>query len=291
MDERRALVEPAHPELGIERQCDLVGLARSSYYYQPTPTKAEDLQLMRLLDEQYLRTPFYGSRRMTVWLQQQGYRVNRKRVQRLMHLMALVGITRGPGTSQPHPEHRVYPYLLRDLVVERPDQVWATDITYVPMPVGFMYLVVVMDWFSRYVLAWELSNTLEVGFCLVALERALAQGRPELFNSDQGAQFTSPAFTARLEQAQVRISMDGRGRTFDNIFVERLWRPIKYEDIYLKAYASVLDLYHGLTCYFEFYNQVRPHQGLNYQTPATVYSGGHCDNGTLRAYTKTKYLF
>ena len=282
MDERRALVESAHPELSSERQCDLVGLARSSYYYQPTPAKAEDLQLMRLLDEQYLRTPFYGSRRMTVWLQQQGYRVNRKRVQRLMHRMGLVGIAPGPGTSQPHPEHRVYPYLLRDLVVERPDQVWATDITYVPMPVGFMYLVVVMDWFSRYVLTWELSNTLEVGFCLVALERALAQGRPELFNSDQGAQFTSPAFTARLEQAQVRISMDGRGRTFDNIFVERLWRPIKYEDIYLKAYASVLDLYHGLTCYFEFYNQVRPHQGLNYQTPATVYSGGHCDNGTLR---------
>lgn len=282
MAERRALVEPTHPELSIERQCELVGLARSSYYYPPTPVKVEDLQFMRLLDEQYLQTPFYGSRRMTVWLQQQGYEVNRKRVQRLMHLMGLVGIAPGPGTSSPHPEHRKYPYLLRDVVVERPDQVWATDITYVPMPMGFMYLVVIMDWFSRYVLAWELSNTLEVDFCLAALERALAQGQPEIFNSDQGAQFTSPAFTARLEAAQVRISRDGRGRTFDNIFIERLWRTVKYEDIYLKVYSTVLELYHGLTCYFEFYNQVRPHQGLNYQTPVSVYSSGRGDKSTPR---------
>lgn len=282
MDERRALVEPTHPDLGIERQCDLLGLARSSYYYQPAPAKPEDLHLMRLLDEQYLRTPFYGSRRMTVWLQQQGYGVNRKRVQRLMRVMGLVGIAPGPGTSQPHPAHPVYPYLLRDTVVERPNQVWCSDITYVPMPVGFMYLVVVMDWFSRYVLAWELSNSLEVGFCLVALERALTRCQPEIFNSDQGAQFTSPAFTGRLEQAQVRISMDGRGRTFDNIFVERLWRTVKYEEIYLKAYPTVPELYHGLRGYFEFYNQARPHQGLNYQTPATVYSGSSGNNGTPR---------
>lgn len=278
MDERRALVEPTHPDLSIERQCNLVGLARSSYYYQPAPAKVEDLHLMRLLDAQYLQTPFYGSRRMTVWLQQQGYKVNRKRVQRLMQGMGLAGIAPGPGTSQPHPAHPVYPYLLRGLVIERPDQVWCSDITYVPMPVGFMYLVVVMDWFSRYVLAWELSNSLEVGFCLVALERALAQRQPEIFNSDQGAQFTSTAFTARLEQAQVRISMDGRGRTFDNIFVERLWRTVKYEDIYLKAYPTVPALYHGLTGYFEFYNHIRPHQGLNYQTPAAIYSGSNCDN-------------
>ena len=267
-------MEPTHPELSIERQCDLVGLARSSYYYQPAPANAADLHLMRLLDEQYLRTPFYGSRRMTVWLQQQGYEVNRKRVQRLMRWMGLVGIAPGPGTSQPHSAHPVYPYLLRDVVVERPNQVWCSDITYVPMPVGFMYLVVVMDWFSRYVLAWELSNSLEVGFCLVALERALTRRQPEIFNSDQGGQFTSPAFTGRLEQAQVRISMDGRGRTFDNIFVERLWRTVKYEDIYLKAYPTVPELYQGLRGYFEFYNQARPHQGLNYQTPAAVYAGG-----------------
>lgn len=277
MDERRALVEPTHPDLTIERQCDLLGLARSSYYYQPAPAKPADLHLMRLLDEQYLRTPFYGSRRMTVWLQQQGYGVNRKRVQRLMRLMGLVGIAPGPGTSHPHPVHPVYPYLLREVVVERPNQVWCSDITYVPMPVGFMYLVVIMDWFSRYVLAWELSNSLEVGFCLVALEQALAQQPPEIFNSDQGAQFTSPAFTTRLEQARVRISMDGRGRTFDNIFVERLWRTVKYEDIYLKAYPTVPALYQGLKDYFEFYNHARPHQGLNYQTPAAVYSGSGND--------------
>ena len=228
MDERRALVEPAHPELSTVRQCELVGLARSSYYYQPAPANPENLALMRLLDEQYLRTPFYGSRRMTVWLQRQGYAVNRKRVQRLMQVMGLAGLAPGPGTSQPHPAHKVYPYLLREVVVERPNQVWCTDITYVPMPVGFMYLIVVMDWFSRYVLAWELSNTLEVAFCLVALERALARRQPEIFNSDPGAQFTSQAFTGRLEQAQVRISMDGRGRALDNIFVERLWRTVKY---------------------------------------------------------------
>lgn len=231
---------------------------------------------MRLLDAQYLQTPFYGSRRMTVWLQQQGYAVNRKQVQRLMQVMGLAGVAPGPGTSQPHPTHPVYPYLLRELMIERPDQVWCSDIIYVPMPVGFMYLVVVMDWFSRYVLAWELSNSLEVEFCLVALDRALAQRQPEIFS----AQLTSTAFTARLKQANVRISMESRGRTFDNIFVERLWRTVKYEDIYLKAYPTVPALFHGLTGYFEFYNQARPHQGLNYQTPAAVYWGSSRDNGT-----------
>jgi putative transposase len=199
-----------------------------------------------------------------------------------MQVMGLAGLAPGPGTSQPHPAHKGYPYWRRDVVVERPNHVWCTDITYVPMPVGFRYLIVVMEWFSRYVLAWELSNTLEVAFCLVALERALARRQPEIFNSDQGAQFTSQAFTGRLEQAQVRISMDGRGRTVDNIFVERLWRTVKYEDIYLKAYPRVPELYHGLTGYFEFYNQERPHQGLNNQTPATVYFSGSCDNEALR---------
>lgn len=255
------------------RQCELLGLARSSYYYEAVPESAENLHYMRLIDEQFLRTPFYGSRRMTVWLQAQGYALNRKRVQRLMQRMGLAGLAPGPRTRQPGPEHTVYPYLLRGLAITQPDQVWCTDITYVPMPAGFMYLVAIMDWYSRYVLAWEVSNTLDVGFCLAALEAALAGGRPAFFNSDQGVQFTSAAFTQRLKQAGVRISMDGRGRVFDNIFVERLWRTIKYEELYLKDYESVVALLEGLTRYFEFYNNERLHQGLGYQTPATVYRG------------------
>jgi len=270
---RRGLIEPAHGELSIVRQCELLGLSRSSYYYQPAQESTENLHYMRLVDEQYLRTPFYGSRRMAVWLTEQGYAVNRKRVQRLMQLMGLEGIAPGPRTSRGHPEHKVYPYLLRELTIERPNQVWGTDITYIPMAVGFMYLVVIMDWFSRYVLSWELSNTLEVAFCVDALETALARQQPEIFNSDQGMQFTSQAFTSRLEAAQVQISMDGRGRTFDNIFVERLWRSLKYEDIYLKDYQSVSELIQGLACYFEFYNGERPHQGLNNRTPAAIYHG------------------
>jgi len=228
---------------------------------------------MRLLDEQYLQTPFYGSRRMTVWLQQQGYEVNRKRVQRLMHRMGLVGIAPGPGTSSPHPEHRRYPYLLRNVVVERPDQVWATDITYVPMPMGFMYLVVVMDWFSRYVLAWQLSNTLEVGFCLVALERALAQGQPEIFNSDQGAQFTSNGFTQILKDHGIAISMDGRGRCQDNIFVERLWWTIKHHYLYLHSFSTGSELRHGLEEWIRYYNHERGHSALDDRTPDEVYYG------------------
>ncbi len=255
------------------RQCELLELARSSYYYEPAGESAENLHYMRRIDEQYLRTPFYGSRRMTVHLQQQGYAVNRKRVLRLMRRMGLEGLAPGPNTSRPAPEHRVYPYLLRDLEIARPDQVWATDITYVPMPTGFMYLVAILDWYSRYVLAWELSNTLDTGFCLEALERALSGRRPDIFNSDQGVQFTSAAFTQRLDEARVRISMDGRGRVFDNIFVERLWRTLKYEDIYLKDYQSVAELLRGLADYFEFYNHERPHQALDYRTPAAVYQG------------------
>ena len=255
------------------RQCELLGLARSSYYYAPVPESEENLRYMRLIDEQYLRTPFYGSRRMAVWLQDQGHTVNRKRVQRLMQVMGLAGLAPGPGTSRPAPEHRVYPYLLRGLEIRQPDQVWSTDITYVPMPAGFMYLVVIMDWYSRYVLAWEVSNTLDTAFCLEALEMALAGTRPQIFNSDQGAQFTSKDFTQRLKEAGVRISMDGRGRAFDNIFVERLWRTIKFEEIYLKAYETVSELLQGLRRYFEFYNNERFHQGLGYQTPAAVYQG------------------
>jgi putative transposase len=206
-------------------------------------------------------------------LQTQGYGVNRKRVQRLMRQMGLEGLAPGPRTHRPGPEHTVYPYLLRGLQITQPDQVWCTDITYVPMPAGFMYLVAIMDWYSRYVLAWEVSNTLDVGFCLEALEAALAGGRPEFFNSDQGVQFTSTAFTHRLKEAGVRISMDGRGRVFDNIFVERLWRTIKYEEVYLKDYESGIELLEGLARYFEFYNHERLHQGLDYQTPAAVYQG------------------
>jgi putative transposase len=266
-------VEPAHQELSVVRQCELLGLSRSSYYTQPVLDSAENLHLMRLLDEQYLRTPCYGSRRMTVWLQGQGYAVNRKRVQRLMRQMGLEGVAPGPRTSRPQPQHRIYPYLLRDLTIDRPDQVWCSDITYLPLPVGFMYLVVVMDWYSRYVLSWELSNTLEAGFCIEALETALQRRRPEIFNSDQGAQYTSWAFTNRLQEAAVRISMDGRGRAFDNIFVERFWRTLKYEDIYLRGYESVPELLQGVNAYIEFYNEQRPHQALKYLTPGTVYRG------------------
>lgn len=227
--------------------------------------------LMRLIDEQYTRTPFYGSRRMRVYLRELGYGLNRKRVQRLMRLMGLEGVAPGPRTSRRQPEHKVYPYLLRDVVPVRPNQVWSTDITFIPMRVGFMYLVAILDWYSRYVVGWALSNTLDTGFCLEALERAFERGRPEIFNSDQGCQFTSEAFTGRLEAQGVRISMDGRGRVFDNIFVERLWRTIKHEDIYLKDYMTVPELDTGLAQYFRFYNNERPHQALGYRTPAIVH--------------------
>lgn len=257
----------------MSRQCELLELARSSYYYQPGSESTENLHYMRLIDEQYLHTPCYGSRRMTAWLQQQGHVINRKRVQRLMQVMGLEGLAPGPRTSRPHPQHKVYPYLLRGVQISHPNQVWCTDITYVPMPVGFMYLVAIMDWYSRYVLSWELSNTLDTSFCLEALETALASARPQIFNSDQGTQFTSEDFTRQLKDANVDISMDGRGRVFDNIFIERLWRTIKYEAIYLKAYESVIELLEGLTRYFNFYNHERLHQGLGYQTPAAVYQG------------------
>jgi putative transposase len=227
--------------------------------------------LMRVMDEQYMRTPFYGWPRMTAYLQQQGYQINHKRVQRLMQKMGLQGIYPKPSLSKPNPEHKVYPYLLRGLEVSYPNQVWSTDITYIPMHGGFMYLVAVMDWFSRYVLAWQLSNTLDSGFCVDALQRALQIGRPTIFNSDQGVQFTATAFTAVLEKAEIQISMDGKGRALDNIFIERLWRSVKYEDVYLKRYELVPSLFLGLEHYFTFYNQERPHQSLGYQTPAAVY--------------------
>jgi putative transposase len=228
---------------------------------------------MRWIDEQYLATPFYGSRRMAKELGRSGYRVNRKRVQRLMRIMGLEGVFPGRKTSKPAPGHRVYPYLLRGLTIDRPNQVWCSDITYVPMRCGFLYLVAVMDWFSRHILAWQLSNTLDASFCVEATRAALAQARPEIFNTDQGSQFTSEAFTSLLVQHQVAISMDGRGRVTDNIFIERLWRSLKYEEIYLKDHATGADLRNGLTDWFEFYTHRRLHQSLGYRTPFEVYYG------------------
>jgi len=227
---------------------------------------------MRLIDEQYLRTPFYGYVKMTQYLRQEKqYQVNHKRVYRLMKQMGLQAVAPRPRTSQPTTGHKIYPYLLRGVEITQPNQVWSADITYVPMPRGFMYLVAILDWYSRYVLSWEISNTLDGAFCLTALERALQQGKPEIFNTDQGAQFTAHAFKARLELAQIKISMDGKGRVFDNIFIERLWRTVKYENIYLNEYDTGLELVAGLANYFDFYNHERFHQSLDYRTPAQVY--------------------
>ena len=234
---------------------------------------AEDLTLMRLLDEQYLRTPFYGSRKMSIHLRKLGYTVNRKRVQRLMRHMGLQAIYPKGMTSVAHSEHKIFPYLLRGVRIVRPNQVWSSDVTYIPMSHGFMFLVAVLDWYSRYVLDWRLSNTFDTQFCLEALEASLGQATPEIFNTDQGAQFTAKDFVDRLLDAKVRVSMDGRGRALDNVFVERLWRSVKYEDIYPRDYSTVLTLKAGLTAYFEFYNHQRFHQALNYKTPAQVYFG------------------
>jgi putative transposase len=259
--------------LSICRQCELLGLARASFYYEPATETQEDLELMRLIDRQYTDCPFYGSRRMTVWLQGEGHDVNRKRVQRLMRLMGLEAVYPKPKLSLAGRGHKIYPYLLRDVKIERPDQVWSTDITYVPLACGFMYLAAVIDWYSRYVIAWRLSNTLDGAFCLDMLDEALRLGKPEVFNTDQGVQFTAEAFTGRLLSAGVAVSMDGRGRCLDNVFVERLWRSVKYENIYLYGYETVPQLRQGLERYFPFYNDQRMHQGLDYRTPAAVYRG------------------
>jgi putative transposase len=254
----------------------LLGLGRSSYYYELAQESEENLRLMQLIDEQYTQTPFYGIPRMTAWLKDLdlGFAVNHKRVQRLMRLMGLEAVYPKPKLSQSNQEHQIYPYLLRDVTIIRPNQVWSTDITYIRLVHGFVYLVAIMDWYSRYVLSWEISNSLEASFCLEALEKALAIGTPEIFNSDQGVQFTSQDFTGRLEAAGISISMDGRGRVFDNIFIERLWRSLKYEDIYLKDYDSAVAVVEGLGRYFPFYNSERLHQGLGYRTPEVVYCGG-----------------
>lgn len=272
MREKRTWIEPEHTSLSIRQQCLLLGLNRSSFYLPPAAGEsAENLALMRQIDEQYLKTPFYGTRRIGVWLSEQGQVVNRKRLQRLMRQMGLEAIYPGPKLSARGKEARIYPYLLRNVAIVRPNQVWSTDITYVPMPRGYVYLTAVLDWYSRYVLSWELSSTLGVGFCLSALEQALAVGVPEIFNTDQGTQYTSQVFTGRLQRAGVSISMDGRGRALDNAFVERLWRSVKYEEIYLKEHATMKSLAAGLESYFRFYCHERPHQGLGYRTPAEAY--------------------
>lgn len=275
------LIEPEHPHLSIRRQCELVGLNRSTYYYLPAAESEYNLHLMRLIDEQYTKTPFYGYRRMTAHLRHPPHacQVNPKRVRRLMDLMGLQAIYPKPRTSVAGEGHKVYPYLLRHLPITRPNQVWSADITYIRMIRGFMYLVAIIDWYSRYVVTWQLSNTLDGLFCLQALERALVHGQPEIFNTDQGVQFTALPFTSCLERADIRISMDGRGRALDNVFVERLWRTVKYEHVYLHDYVRVPELEKGLQGYFRFYNHERLHQSLSYQTPAEVHFAGRaCQN-------------
>ena len=275
VDRKRALIGQSGGDPSIARQCELIGLNRSSFYLRPAVESEENLRLMRLIDEQFLKTPFYGSRRMTASLERSGETVNRKRVRRLMAKMGLEALFPKPRTTLTASDARVYPYLLRDRELTHVDEVWSSDITYVPMRHGFMYLTAVIDWYSRYVLTWRLSNTLEGRFCLEALDEALSLGRPEIFNTDLGAQFTSRAYTDRLEEVGIVVSRDGRGRALDNVFVERLWRSVKYEDIYLKEYEQVPDLASGLTSYFRFYDEARPHQSLGYRTPGEVYRAGN----------------
>ena len=269
------MVKPDYPELSIQSQCQLLGISRSSYYYQPQDISDEELRLLRLLDEQYLKTPFYGSRKMTIYLRSLGYAVNRKRVIRLMHQLGLQTIYAKKRTTIPNPNHKTYPYLLRGLDIIHSNQVWCTDITYLPMRKGHFYLVAIMDWYSRKVLSWRISNAMEVDFCLEALSEALlTYEKPEIFNSDQGSQFTANEFTKCLTEAKVKISMDGRGRCYDNIFIERLWRSIKYELIYLCEFDDGKHLKKEVKKWIEWYNTERFHQALDYQTPDAVYWQG-----------------
>ena len=270
-------MELAHPQISLGRQCELLGLARSSLYYQQRGESERNLKLLRLLDEQYTRTPFYGVPRMTAWLGTQGESVNEKRVRRLLRVLGLEAIYPKPRLSDAAAGHKIYPYLLRNVAITRVNQVWSTDITYIRLRQGFIYLVAVIDWFSRYVLSWEVSVTMESGFCVAALDWALRTARPEIFNTDQGAQFTCREFTGRLLAQGIVISMDGRGRALDNIFIERLWRSVKYEEVYLNDYQGALAAVSGLSCYFQFYNHERLHQSLGYRTPAVVYHGQRYD--------------
>ena len=268
------MVDPQHSALSITRQCRLVSIARSSFYYEGRGESPLNLRLLRLIDEQFLETPFYGSRQMTRWLRREGYTVSRKRVRRLMRLLGIQAVFQRPNTSKPHPEHRIYPYLLRGLEITRPNHVWCSDVTYIPMRRGFLYLAVVMDWASRKVLSWRLSNTLEPGFCVEALEEALElYGVPEIFNNDQGSQFTSIDFTDVLKAVGVKISMDGKGRWMDNIFIERLWRSLKYEEVYLSEYTTGSEARAGISWWINFYDQRRPHSSLGDLTPNEAYTG------------------
>ena len=281
--DRRALLDRDHADLSIRRQCDLLGIARSGVYRPPRPANDNDLGLMRRLDELFTQWPFLGSRRLARMLREDGQAINRKRVQRLMRQMGIAALGPKPRTTKRAPGHKVFPYLLRSMTIDRPNQVWAADITYVPIGRGFLYLVAIMDWASRAVLSWRLSNTMDVSFCVEALEEALARfGRPEIFNTDQGSQFTSAAFTGVLAAAGVRISMDGRGRWMDNVFIERLWRSLKYEDIYLKGYADGREAKAGIAQWIAFYNGLRPHQALEHRTPMAVWREGvtGCIDGT-----------
>ncbi len=266
------MIDRRHSSLSVVRQCKLLDISRSGLYYQPVGVSDEDFNLMKLIDREYMATPFYGARKIAAWLKGECHNVNRKRVRRLMQLMGLKAIYRRPQTSKQAPGNKIYPYLLNGMEIRRPNQVWCADITYIPMARGFLYLVVIMDWYSRYVLSWRLSNTLDAGFCVEALKEALRKGQPNIFNTDQGAQFTSEAFTEVLESHGVKISMDGRGSYSDNLFIERLWRTVKYEEVYLKAYQDGRDARIGLGNYFRFYNTERPHQALRYRTPAEVFT-------------------
>jgi putative transposase len=273
--ERKAMITPDHPGLSLSRQCRLLSIGRSSFYYAPRGESPENLALMRRIDELFLRCPFYGSRQMARQLRREGISVGRHRIRRLMRLMGLAAIYQAPRTSEPHPAHRVYPYLLRDVTVNRPDHVWCADITYIPVRRGFLYLVAIMDWATRHVLAWRLSNTMDAGFCIEALNEALAEyGRPGIFNTDQGSQFTSLDFTGLLKGAEVAISMDGRGRCLDNIFIERLWRSLKYEAVYLHEMTDGFAAERVIGAWIAFYNTERPHSALDGRTPAEAYRAG-----------------
>lgn len=268
------MIEPNNKKINVSKQCELIGLPRSSYYreVQAGIENDKNLELMRLIDEEYMRHPFYGSRKLCHWLRSNGYNVNRKRVQRLMRKMGIASIAPKPNTSKGNKAHKIYPYLLRNLDINRPNHVWCTDITYVRLKHGFVYLVAIMDWYSRKVLSWEISNTMDDSFCISALERAIRlYGRPEIFNTDQGSQFTSNDFTGVLNDNKIKISMDGKGRWVDNVFIERLWRSVKYENIYIKDYENIASLNKGLNKYFQFYNSKRPHQSFEYQTPDYQY--------------------
>jgi putative transposase len=271
--DRLKMIARPHPDFSIQEQCALLKVPRSTLYYKPHPISDEELKLMRRIDEIYTKWPFYGSRRLVEELRGEGYVVNRERVTRLMRLMGIEAIYQKPNTSRKHPHHKIYPYLLRNLTIDRPNQVWCADITYIPMAQGWVYLVAVMDWFSRRVLAWRLSITMETDFCVEALQEALGKyGRPEIFNTDQGVQFTAAAFIETLEAAGVQISMDGKGRFLDNIFIERLWRSLKYEEVFIKAYASVAKARRSIGAWLNFYNDERKHQALDYRTPSQIFA-------------------